>query len=123
MYPDRGVPVVQISVQPALGAFHHLRLGEVLAPLAAEGVLVIGSGHVTHNLRDFFASRHDPRALDYVLGVRRIPLIADVTQIWNGLFVTFAFNVIEERKLPKVAEKVEAKPAAPAKKESEEEGQ
>ena len=68
MYPDRDVPVAQISVQPALGTAHHLRLGEVLAPLAAEAVLVIGSGHVTHNLRDFFASRHDPRALDYVPG-------------------------------------------------------
>jgi 4,5-DOPA dioxygenase extradiol len=27
---------------------------------------VIGSGHVTHNLRDWFASRHDSQALDYV---------------------------------------------------------
>jgi 4,5-DOPA dioxygenase extradiol len=58
--------VAQISVQPALGTAHHLRLGEVLAPLADEGVLVIGSGHVTHNLRDWFASRRDPQALDYV---------------------------------------------------------
>ena len=66
MYPDRDVPVAQISVQPALGTAHHLRLGEALAPLADEGVLVIGSGHVTHNLRDWFASRHDSQALDYV---------------------------------------------------------
>jgi len=66
MYPDRDVPVAQISVQPALGTAHHLRLGEALAPLSDEGVLVIGSGHVTHNLRDWFASRHDSRALDYV---------------------------------------------------------
>jgi 4,5-DOPA dioxygenase extradiol len=66
MYPQRDVPVVQISVQPALGAAHHLRLGEVLAPLVAQGVLVIGSGHVTHNLRDWSASRRDPHALDYV---------------------------------------------------------
>ena len=66
MYPDRDVPVAEISVQPALGTAHHLQLGEALAPLADEGVLVIGSGHVTHNLRDWFASRHDPRVLDYV---------------------------------------------------------
>lgn len=66
MYPDRDVPVAQISVQPALGTAHHLRLGEALAPLAEERVLVIGSGHVTHNLRDRFASRHDSQALDYV---------------------------------------------------------
>jgi 4,5-DOPA dioxygenase extradiol len=66
MYPDRDVPVAQISVQPALGTAHHLQLGEALGSLADEGVLVIGSGHVTHNLRDWFASRHDPHALDYV---------------------------------------------------------
>ena len=66
MYPRRDVPVVQVSVQPALGAAHHLRVGEALAPLADEGVLVIGSGHVTHNLRDWAASRRDLRALDYV---------------------------------------------------------
>lgn len=66
MYPERDVPVVQLSVQPALGTPHHLRLGEALAPLAREGVLVIGSGHVTHNLRDWMMSRRDPHSLDYV---------------------------------------------------------
>ena len=66
MYPERDVPVAQVSVQPALGTEHHLRMGEALAPLADEGVLVIGSGHVTHNLRDWAMSRRDPKALAYV---------------------------------------------------------
>jgi 4,5-DOPA dioxygenase extradiol len=66
MYPERDVPVAQVSVQPALGTEHHLRLGEALAPLADDGVLVIGSGHVTHNLRDWMMSRREPSALDYV---------------------------------------------------------
>ena len=59
-------------------------------------------------------------SLDYVLGIRRIPLLADVTQIWNGLFVSFAFNVVEERKLPKVAERIDGK-LVPKKEEEEEE--
>jgi len=66
MYPERDVPVVQLSIQPALGPSHHLALGRALAPLTNDDVLIIGSGHVTHNLRDWFASRHDPRVLDYV---------------------------------------------------------
>jgi 4,5-DOPA dioxygenase extradiol len=66
MYPEHDVPIVQISVQPSLGTEHHLRLGETLAPLADDGVLVIGSGHVTHNLRDWAMHRNDAASLDYV---------------------------------------------------------
>jgi 4,5-DOPA dioxygenase extradiol len=66
MYPQRDVPVVQLSVQPELGPAHHLAIGEALAPLVAEDVLVIGSGHVTHNLRDWSRDGTDTTPLAYV---------------------------------------------------------
>ena len=62
MYPKADVPTVQVSLQTALGPKHHLELGRALAPLAREGVLLIGSGHLTHNLRE----RRDGPPLGYV---------------------------------------------------------
>lgn len=56
MYPAADVPAAQISVQPPLGPDHHLRLGAALAALARENVLVLGSGHMTHNLRDWMTT-------------------------------------------------------------------
>lgn len=67
MYPECDVPVVQLSVQPAFGTAHHLHLGEALAPLASEGVLVVGSGHVTHNLGDWLRYRDSVQPLDYAV--------------------------------------------------------
>jgi 4,5-DOPA dioxygenase extradiol len=53
MYPRHDIPVVQISVQPHLGPRHHVELGKAVRTLADEGVLIFGSGHMTHNLRDW----------------------------------------------------------------------
>ena len=51
MYPG-GIPVAPVAVQPYLDAAWHCRMGRALAPLADEGVLVLGTGGAVHNLRD-----------------------------------------------------------------------
>ena len=53
MFPDADVPVVPLSVQHHGGPVHAYRVGQALAPLAEQGFLIVASGNVTHNLRDW----------------------------------------------------------------------
>jgi 4,5-DOPA dioxygenase extradiol len=57
-----------MSVQPHMGPAHHVAVGRALASLREENFLVIGSGSLTHNLHEFYASElpGDAPALDWV---------------------------------------------------------
>lgn len=53
LFPSADVPVFQVSMPATLDAEAAWRLGETLSPLSSQGVLILGSGSLTHNLREF----------------------------------------------------------------------
>ena len=61
MYPQHDIPVLQLSLQTPLGPAHHLQLGEMLKPLRNRGLLILGSGGATHNLREYFHGGTDAK--------------------------------------------------------------
>lgn len=59
MYPEADIPVVDISLPMHLSATGIYRIGQALAPLRAQQMLLIGSGSITHNLREI--EWHNPQ--------------------------------------------------------------
>lgn len=51
MYPDADVPVLQMSLYMARSAEYHFNIGQQLSKLRDQGILIIGSGNLVHNLR------------------------------------------------------------------------
>ncbi len=66
MYPEADIPVTQLSIQSHKGATKHYQMGKALSQLQAEGVMILCSGALTHNLNDFTTMQRDAPALEYV---------------------------------------------------------
>jgi len=66
-YPHADIPVVQISIDEGKPAEFHFEVGRKLAPLREEGVLIVGSGNLVHNLHTYAWGRHMPDPYDWAL--------------------------------------------------------
>ena len=61
IFPDADIPLVTVSIDPRRGTEWHEAVGRALAPLRDRNVLVIGSGSISHNLREVFSGRSADR--------------------------------------------------------------
>lgn len=83
MYPKAEIPVVQLSLDRNQGPEHHYQVGQELAVLREEGILILGSGNLVHNLRLVqwddkeydWAVEFDSTATKWILNNEHEPLI------------------------------------------------
>jgi len=67
MFPKSDVPVVQLSIDRRQPASFHYEVGRVLAPLRDEGILLMGSGNLVHNLQLYQWDRPDAPPFGWAL--------------------------------------------------------
>jgi len=67
VFPQADIPIVQLSINETEPAQFHYNLAKNLAPLRDEGVLVIGSGNIVHNLHTYAWGKHDVEPFDWAV--------------------------------------------------------
>src|SRR5262245_64264655 len=60
VYPAADIPVVQLSIDETRPPSFHFEIGRKLASLRGEGILIVGSGNIVHNLHAYAWGRHEP---------------------------------------------------------------
>jgi 4,5-DOPA dioxygenase extradiol len=66
-YPEADIPVVQISIDETKAAVLHFEIGRRIAALREEGILIVGSGNLVHNLHAYAWGRHMPEPYDWAV--------------------------------------------------------
>ncbi|HEY0430224.1 MAG TPA: 4,5-DOPA dioxygenase extradiol [Pyrinomonadaceae bacterium] len=67
VYPDADIPVLQLSIDETRPPQFHYELGKLLALLRDEGVLIIGSGNLVHNLHSYAWGKHEAEPFDWAV--------------------------------------------------------
>src|ERR1700693_4850696 len=87
VYPDADIPVVQLSIDENRPASFHFEIGRKLAPLREEGILILGSGNLVHNLHAYAWGRHAPEPYDWAISfetrVRQLLLAGEYKPLVN----------------------------------------
>jgi len=87
MYPAADVPVFQVSLPARLDSDRAWAFGAALAPLAGEGVLIVGSGSLTHNLAEFRSGPGNDAAYasEFAAWVRDVVVQGDSARLRQSL--------------------------------------
>lgn len=67
VFPRADIPVVQLSIDETQPPEYHYEIAKRLAPLRDEGVLIVGSGNIVHNLHSYAWGRHGVEAFDWAV--------------------------------------------------------
>ena len=67
VFPDADVPIVQLSIDETQPAAFHFDLGRRLARLRDEGILIVASGNLVHNLHTYAWGKHMPEPYDWAI--------------------------------------------------------
>lgn len=87
LFPQADVPVFQVSMPSDLDADSAFQLGRTLSPLADEGVLIVGSGSLTHNIHEFRNRHEDSEAYtsEFSEWIQRAVLDGDIQRLLHAL--------------------------------------
>jgi aromatic ring-opening dioxygenase catalytic subunit (LigB family) len=87
MYPTAEIPVVTLSIKASYDAAEHIQLGQALAPLREQGVLIVGSGYTYHNMRGY--GRPESMAASVAFEAYLTTAIESASQTRNALLTAW----------------------------------